>query len=64
MQEAKKISYFPSVPDLTRKKLLLVTEEPTLDKITPIYNLLDRERKIKNLQEKADVLSVSICYKK
>ncbi|XP_014207258.1 dynactin subunit 1-like isoform X2 [Copidosoma floridanum] len=60
LREARNISYFPVVPDLTRRKLLLATEEPIFDKVTPVYKMIDRERKIRNLKDQADLLSAKI----
>ncbi|KAL7291348.1 hypothetical protein TKK_0014946 [Trichogramma kaykai] len=57
LREAKKLTFFPVVPDLTRKKLLLATDEPILEKALPVYQLLEREQNLRNLKNRVDELS-------
>ncbi|XP_008207365.1 dynactin subunit 1 isoform X4 [Nasonia vitripennis] len=60
MREAKKLTFFPVVPDLTGKKLLLATEQPVLEKALPVYKLLEREQRLRTLKERVDELSSQV----
>ncbi|XP_058802610.1 dynactin subunit 1-like isoform X2 [Phymastichus coffea] len=60
LREMKKLTIFPEVPDLTGKKLLLATEAPLLDKAMPGYKLLDREIKLRSLQDRIAELNSQV----
>lgn len=47
----------PTIPDL-RKCKLITSEEPKLDKALLAYKLLERQLTIKQLQDKAEKLTV------
>ncbi|KAJ8686968.1 hypothetical protein QAD02_022762 [Eretmocerus hayati] len=60
IREAKSISYFPTVPDLTGKKLLLATDDPKLEKVLPMYKLKEREINLRLLKERVAELSSQV----